>query len=76
MSVAAHSIAEQLEKRYKEVASRSWESWCQSSITKGGRKIIQWIAQPEKHPQAARQEAPATKIQRIQKEWLRILGSN
>ena len=72
MSVAAHSIAEQLEKRYKKVASRSWESWCQSSLAKGRRKIIQWIAQPERHPQAATQEAPTTKIQRIHQEWLCI----
>ena len=68
VSVAAHALAEQLEKRYKEAASRSLEKWCQSSLAKGGRKVIQWIAQPEKHPQSPHQEAPTMKIQRIQQE--------
>ena len=69
---SADAVASELEQRYKDTQSVSWEKWCQSSLSQGGRKVIQRLSQPESNPQSALQEAPATKLQRIMAEWSQI----
>ena len=65
----ADGIATQLENRYRRTSSKRWKDWVRKSLREGGRKVYQWVHQPESWPQATTMESPLTQLGRIEKEW-------
>ena len=74
LSQAAADIAEQFERRHRQVTSKGWQRWCRVSVAAGGSAVIRWAKRPEKELPIQKLEAPPSKICRVQKEWSDIWG--
>ena len=59
---AAEEIAGIPEKRYRDQKSKAWERLCQGSLAGGGKKVLCWIATPERGLQTPTHEAPGMKL--------------
>ena len=65
----ADAIAAQLEARNRRQTSKRWRDWVRKSLREGGRKVYQWVRQPETWPQGTTVESPLAQLGRIEKEW-------
>ena len=71
----ADYIATQLEARYRRTASRRWRDWTRKSLREGGRKVSQWVRQPENWAQAPTIESHIAQLGRFEKEWRATLSN-